>query len=37
MVAPNHAAERSRLAKAAGLGSLRWGRNNPPAKTAKAG
>ncbi|WP_441771202.1 MucR family transcriptional regulator [Labrys sp. KB_33_2] len=37
MVAPNYAAERSRLAKAAGLGSLRWGRSTPPAKTAKAG
>ncbi len=37
MVAPNYAAERSRLAKAAGLGSLRWGRNTPPTKAAKAG
>jgi predicted transcriptional regulator len=37
MVAPNYAAERSRLAKAAGLGSLRWGRSTPPAKAAKAG
>ncbi|WP_448951182.1 MucR family transcriptional regulator [Labrys neptuniae] len=37
MVAPSYAEERSRLAKAAGLGSLRWGRNTPPAKTAKAG